>query len=255
MKVLILAGGFGTRLGEETTIIPKPMIKIGDKPIIWHIMKIYSHYGFNEFILLLGYKGYVLKEYFANYFLHKNDIKIDLKENKLEILNNSTESWKITLIDTGIDTMTGGRLKRAEKYIDNKTFMFTYGDGVSNINISKLVEFHRNNKKLITMTTIKPEEKYGAAEIDENNRIIKFMEKPKTGWANGGFFVCEPEIFKYIKNDSTFFELEPLQSLANNNQLMAFKHNGFWKCMDTLKDKNELNSMWNNRRAEWKVWE
>jgi len=254
MKVLILAGGFGTRLGEET-IIPKPMIEIGERPIIWHIMKIYSHYKFNEFIILLGYKGFVIKEYFANYFLHKNNVKIDLEKNKLEIINNSCEPWKITLIDTGLDTMTGGRLKRAEKYVDNQTFMFTYGDGVSNINISKLVKFHKKNKKLITMSTVKPKEKYGSAEIDENNKIIKFMEKPKIGWSNGGFFVCEPEIFKYIKDDSTFFELKPLQKLALDNQLMAFKHNGFWKCMDTLKDKKELNSMWNNKKAEWKVWD
>ncbi|MCK4797550.1 MAG: glucose-1-phosphate cytidylyltransferase [Spirochaetes bacterium] len=256
MKVLILAGGLGTRLSEETSIRPKPMVEIGNKPMLWHIMKIYSFYGFNEFIILLGYKGYYIKEYFTNYFLHQSDVTMDLKNNKMEIHKSSIEPWKVTLLDTGIDTMTGGRIKRAKEYINNETFMLTYGDGLADVNIKQLLAFHKKNAKSITMTTIQPEGKYGSVQIDDNNLINEFVEKPKTtsNWINGGFFVCEPEIIDYIADDTTAFEKEPLIKMAKNQIISAYKHQGFWFCMDTLRDKMDLNKMWKQNKSPWKVW-
>lgn len=255
MKVLILAGGFGTRLSEETDIKPKPMLEIGGQPILWHIMKGYSHYGFNDFVILLGYKGYHIKEYFANYFLHQSDVTIDLKNNNMEIHNNSSEPWKVTLIDTGLNSMTGGRIKRAKKYIGNETFMLTYGDGVSDVDIKRLVEFHKNNGKKATMTAIQPAGRFGALDLS-SNLVNEFIEKPAGdgNWVNGGFMVCEPEVLELITDDNTIFEQEPLQMLAHQGELSAYKHNGFWKCMDTLRDKVQLNKLWNTDQAKWKVW-
>jgi len=258
MKVVILAGGFGTRLSEETANIPKPMAQIGDKPILWHIMKIYSQFGFNDFIILGGYKCYVIKEYFANYFLHRSDVTFNLKDNSLEIIDNHTEPWKVTILDTGINTLTGGRIKRAEKYLKDSTFMLTYGDGVSDINITNLFDFHKLHGKAITMTVVKPEGRFGAVNLDEQNDKVKyFMEKPRGdgAWINGGFFVCEPKIFDYIdKGDQTTWERSPLEALAKDGELFAFRHNGFWKPMDTLRDKLQLEELWNKNQAPWKTW-
>lgn len=257
MKVLLLAGGFGTRLSEETDIRPKPMVEIGGKPILWHIMKIYSTYGFNEFVVLLGYKGYYIKEYFANYFLHQSDITIDLKNNNMEILNNSSEPWKVTLLDTGLNSMTGGRVKRAQKFIGDEPFMLTYGDGVADIDISELVKFHESHDKLMTMTSTQPDGRFGALNIDENNNVSQFLEKPKGdgNWINAGFFVCDSKIFDYItEGDGTIFEQAPLQNLAHDGEIVTYKHNGFWKPMDSLKDKNDLNKLWDNNKAPWKKW-
>lgn len=256
MKVVILAGGLGTRLSEETDIKPKPMVEIGGKPILWHIMKIYSHYGYNEFIICCGYKGHVIKEYFSNFFLHQSDITIDLSNNKMEVHNSEAENWKITLVDTGKDSMTGGRIKRIQKYVNNSAFMLTYGDGVSNINIKELVDFHKKNKKSVTVTAVQPESRFGVLDINEKDEVKSFLEKPKgeSGWINGGFFVCEPDIFKYIKGDETIWEREPLEGIAKDNQLCAYKHEGFWKPMDSLKDKNDLNKYWDSGKAEWKIW-
>ncbi|HPG38214.1 MAG TPA: glucose-1-phosphate cytidylyltransferase [bacterium] len=257
MKVLILAGGFGTRLSEETQNIPKPMVTIGNKPILWHILKGYSFYGFNEFIILLGYKGYVIKEYFANYLLHQSDVTIDLQNNKIQVLNNQSESWQVTLIDTGLDTMTGGRIKRVENLLDNEPFMLTYGDGVADINIKQLVEFHKNHKKILTMTTVQPEGRFGSVQISENEIVTQFNEKPKgdNAWINGGFFVCEPRVLDYItEGDKTVFERKPLEDLALAGELVAFKHYGFWRPMDTLRDNILLNDLWNKNQAKWKVW-
>lgn len=256
MKVLILAGGYGTRISEESDVRPKPMIEIGGKPILWHIMKHYSSYGFNEFVILLGYKSYVIKEYFANYYLHNSDVTIDTANQKLEIHNNYSENWKITLIDTGLDTMTGGRVKRAKKFIANQPFFLTYGDGVSDVNIQNLLDFHKSHRKKITMTAIQPEGRFGALKLESNNEVSNFLEKPKGdgAWINGGFFVCEPEVLDYIDGDDTIFEKEPLQNLAEERELFSFKHEGFWKCMDTLRDKNQLNEMWNEGKARWKNW-
>lgn len=257
MKVLILAGGFGSRLSEETDIRPKPMAEIGGKPILWHIMKHYSFYGFNEFVILLGYKGYYIKEYFANYFLHQSDVTIDLSNNHMQVHNNTSEPWKVTLLDTGLNTMTGGRVKRAKDFINNQTFMLTYGDGVSDVNLLQLLEFHKKHGKAITMTSVQPEGRFGALHTDSNNRVLSFMEKPKGdgSWINGGFFVCEPKVIDYIQNDTSIFEREPLENLAKDGELYTFPHHGFWKCMDTLRDKNQLNEMWNNQKAKWKIWE
>ena len=257
MKVVILAGGFGTRLSEETIIKPKPMINIGEKPILWHIMKTYSHYGFNEFVICLGYKGYMIKEYFANYFLHQSDICLDLKENKLEIIDSKIEPWKITLVNTGLDTMTGGRIKRVEKYLENETFMLTYGDGLANININELVKFHKNHRKYATLTSVQPLGRFGALKIDDKNKVLNFTEKPigDGSWINGGFFVLEPEIFDYINGDETYWEREPLENLAKNGQLAAYEHREFWKPMDTLRDKPELENLWKSGKAEWRVWD
>jgi glucose-1-phosphate cytidylyltransferase len=255
MKVLILAGGYGTRLSEETDIRPKPMIEIGGKPILWHIMKIYSYYGFNDFVILLGYKGYYIKEYFANYFLHQSDVTIDMTNGKMEVHNNSAEPWKVTLIDTGLESMTGGRIKRAKEYIGNKTFMLTYGDGVSDVNIHDLVEFHKQNGKKTTMTAIQPAGRFGALDI-QTNLVHEFVEKPAGdgNWINGGFMVCEPDILDLIENDLTVFEQYPLQTLAKNGELCAYKHISFWQCMDTLRDKIHLNELWEHNKAPWKVW-
>ncbi len=256
MKVVILAGGFGTRLSEETDLKPKPMVEIGGYPILYHIMKIYSHYGYNDFIIALGYKGYVIKEYFANYFLHNSDIFIDLSKNKIEILNSNSENWKVTLVDTGLNTQTGGRIKRLEKYIGNETFMLTYGDGVSDININDLVEFHKRHKKYATVTAVQPAGKYGQLNIGNNNEVKKFVEKPPgdNAWINGGFFVLEPKIFDYISSDETIWEKEPIENLSSEGQLMAYKHYGFWKCMDTLRDKRELEELWVKGKAPWRLW-
>ena len=257
MKVLLLAGGFGTRISEESGVKPKPMLDIGGKPIIWHIMKQYSHYGYNEFVILLGYKGHVIKDYFSNYYLYNSDVTIDTAKQDLTILDNKSEDWKITLVETGLHTMTGGRIKRAQKYVGNEPFMLTYGDGVSNVNIDELVAFHKSHGSAITMTSVQPEGRFGALEFAENNRIAAFREKPKGdgSWINGGFFVCQPEVFDYIQDgDETIFEQGPLDKLAADGKMYSYKHSGFWKCMDTLRDKNKLNSMWDSGEHPWKVW-
>ena len=256
MKVLILAGGFGTRLSEATDNKPKPMVEIGGKPILWHLMKSYSEHGFTEFVILLGYKSYVIKEFFANYFLHQSDITIDLKNNSMEVHDNFSENWKVTLIDTGLNTFTGGRIKRAAKYIDNKPFLLTYGDGVCDVNIAETVKFHQEHGKLITMTAIQPEGRFGALGIDKDQTIHSFLEKPKgdNSWINGGFFVCQPEVVNYIDGDATIFEREPLEKLASEGNLKAYKHNGFWQCMDTLRDKNKLEELWESGTPPWKNW-
>ena len=257
MKVVLLAGGFGTRLSEETGLRPKPMVEIGGKPILWHIMKIYSSYGFNDFVILLGYKGYYIKEYFANYFLHQSDVTIDMKNNKMEILNNSSEPWKVTLLDTGLNSMTGGRVKQAQKFIGNEPFMLTYGDGVADIDIDKLVAFHKSHGKAVTMTSAQPDGRFGALDISPGNQVLAFKEKPKGdgSWINAGYFVCEPKVFDYItEGDLTVFEQAPLQNLAKDNEIYTYKHDGFWMPMDTLRDKNKLNEMWDNDDAKWKVW-
>ena len=257
MKVLILAGGFGTRLSEETQNLPKPMIPIGSKPILWHIMKIYSHYGFNDFVILLGYKGYVIKEYFANYFLHQSDVTIDVKNNDIEVLNTTSEPWKITLIDTGLNTMTGGRVKRVEKLINRERFMLTYGDGVADINIQELINFHNSHEKAITMTAVQPEGRFGSMRIGSSERVDRFLEKPKGDgtWINGGFFVCEPKVFEYLtEGDQTVFERTPLENLSEDGELFAYKHHGFWRPMDTLRDNKLLNDLWSQNNAAWKIW-
>ena len=257
MKVLILAGGFGTRISEETQNIPKPMIPIGSKPILWHIMKIYSHYGFNDFVILLGYKGYVIKEYFANYFLHQSDVTIDVKNNNIEVLNTTSEPWKITLIDTGLNTMTGGRVKRVEKLINRERFMLTYGDGVADISIQELINFHKSHEKAITMTAVQQEGRFGSMRIGSSERVDKFLEKPKGDgtWINGGFFVCEPKVFEYLtEGDQTIFERRPLENLSEDGELFAYKHHGFWRPMDTLRDNKLLNDLWSQNKAAWKIW-
>ena len=256
MKVVILAGGFGSRLSEETDVKPKPMIEIGGMPILWHIMKIYSSYGFNEFIILLGYKGYVIKEYFANYLMHKSDISVNLVENKIEINKAKAEPWRIDLLETGLKTMTGGRIKYAEEYVGGQPFLLTYGDGVANVNIDSVLKFHKAHKKSITMTAVQPEGRYGALDINHDGTVYKFMEKPKGdgSWINGGYFICEPEVFKYISGDETIFEQDPLINLAKSGELLAFKHHGFWACMDTLRDKTFLCDLWDRGEAPWKIW-
>ena len=258
MKVIILAGGLGTRLSEETDLKPKPMVEIGGRPILWHIMKIYSHYGFNEFIICCGYKGYLIKEYFANYFLHQADVTIDLGKNELKIHSSHAEPWKITLVDTGINTMTGGRIKRVQEYTGNDTFLLTYGDGVSDVNLNDLLSFHKKEKKLATLTAVQTSGKFGALSLNESNGVNSFMEKPKGdgSWINGGFFVLEPDIFNYItEGDSTIWERTPLENLAKDNQLIAYKYDGFWRPMDTLRDKIELETMWQNGTAPWNTWD
>ena len=257
MKVVILAGGLGTRLSEETDLKPKPMVEIGGKPILWHIMKIYSHYGFNDFIICCGYKGYMIKEYFVNYFLHQADVSIDLAKNQLEIHSSHAEPWKITLVDTGLNTMTGGRIKRVERYVGDQTFMLTYGDGVSNINIQNLVKFHKQHKKKATLTAVQPSGKFGSLVLNESSTVLNYQEKPKGdgAWINGGFFVLEPNIFRYIGDgDQEIWERTPLETLAAENHLIAYKHVGFWRPMDTLRDKIELEHMWNSAHCKWKLW-
>lgn len=254
MKAVILAGGFGTRITEETHLKPKPMIEIGGKPIIWHIMKTYSAHNINDFIICLGYKGYLLKEYFANYFLHTSDITIDVKKNHMDIHQINAEPWTVTLVDTGLNTMTGGRIKKIEKYID-ETFCLTYGDGLSNVNTTASIKFHKNNKLLATLTAVQPPGKFGALHIVDN-KVTSFIEKPKgdSAWVNGGFFVFEKEVLDYIKDDNTILEQEPLEQLAKNNTLGAFKHEGFFQPLDTLRDKNVLEELWNSGKAPWKIW-
>lgn len=256
MKVVILAGGFGTRLSEETVNIPKPMIEIGGKPILWHIMKIYSHYGYNDFIICLGYKGYIIKEYFMNYFMHMSDITVDLSNGGIKVHNSKAENWKVTLVDTGLDTMTGGRIKRIKDHLDGERFMLTYGDGVGDVNINSLVKFHESHGKLATMTAVQPSGRFGALRINDDKKVESFVEKPAGdgAWINGGFFVLEPQVIDYIKDDNTTWEREPLENLTKESQLFAYKHEGFWKPMDTLRDKIELERLWSTKEAPWKVW-
>ena len=253
MKAVILAGGLGTRISEETQLKPKPMVEIGGKPILWHIMKTYSHYGVNEFVICCGYKGYMIKEYFQNYFLHMSDVTLDVKNNEMEVHRKSVEPWKITLVDTGIDTMTGGRLKRIKEYVNNETFCFTYGDGVSNINIKNLIGFHNKEKTFATVSAVQQSGKYGVLGITDQ-KVTKFNEKPAGDWINAGFFVLEPNIFDYLKDDSTIWEKEPLQKLASDNQLSVFKHTEFWQPMDTMREKKYLEELWNSGKAPWKIW-
>jgi glucose-1-phosphate cytidylyltransferase len=254
MKAIILAGGLGTRISEESHLKPKPMIEIGGKPILWHIMKIYSHYGINDFVICLGYKGYVIKEYFANYFLHTSDVTFDISSNSMEVHHRYAEPWRVTLIDTGPDTLTGGRLKRVREYVNKETFCFTYGDGLANVDLSQLVAFHRENRKLGTVVAVQPPGRYGALKVD-NNTVLNFQEKPAgdNAWINGGFFVLEPEVFDYIEGDQTSWETEPLQRLAQDRQLAAYHHRGFWHAMDTLRDKNHLEDLWRTT-PPWQVW-
>ena len=257
MKVVLLAGGLGTRLSEETVIKPKPMVEIGGMPILWHIMKIYSNYGFNDFIICLGYKGYVIKEYFANYFLHKSDVTIDLKNNSVNVHDSQAEPWTITLVDTGDNSMTGGRIKRIERYINNETFMLTYGDGVGNINIKELYEYHKSHGKLCTVTSVQPSGRFGALDLAPDMAVRSFLEKPKGdgAWINGGYMVCEPGVFNYITDgDNTIWEQTPMENLSKNNEMYAYKHFDFWRPMDTLKDKHDLNEMWDSKKAPWKIW-
>ena len=257
MKVVILAGGFGTRISEESHLKPKPMIEIGERPILWHIMKIYSSYGFNDFIICLGYKGYCLKEYFAHYFLHESDVTFDFRnKNERMVHNHSAEPWRVTLVNTGIETMTGGRVKRVKEYIGNEPFMLTYGDGVADINVADLVAYHQAHGKRATVTSIQPAGRFGALDLDSDNVIHGFQEKPKGdgAWINGGFFVMQPEVLDYIEGDATILEREPLEGLARDGQLVAYKHTGFWQPMDTLRDKNHLDELWRSNKAPWKVW-
>ncbi|WP_411822925.1 glucose-1-phosphate cytidylyltransferase [Leptospira sp. 'Mane'] len=257
MKVVILAGGYGTRISEESHLKPKPMIEIGERPILWHIMKIYSHYGFNDFVVCLGYKAYAIKEYFANYFLHESDVTFDFRDsNRMTTHIHKAEPWKVTLVNTGLDTMTGGRVKRIRDYIDNETFMLTYGDGVSNVDLPKLLAFHKNHGKAATLTAIQPSGRFGALEITENNSVTGFKEKPKgeSGWVNGGFMVLEPSIFDLIEGDKTVLEKEPLESLSNSGNLFSYKHDDFWQPMDTIRDKMHLEGLWQSGKAPWKVW-
>ena len=255
MKAVILAGGRGTRLSEETQLKPKPMVEIGGMPILWHIMKIYSSYGINEFIICCGYKGYVIKEYFANYFLHMSDVTFDIENNSMQVHTKLAEPWKVTLIDTGLDTMTGGRLKRVKDHIKNETFCFTYGDTLNNVNVTNLINFHKNQKTLATLTSCQQPGKYGMLDI-KDNRVMTFREKPSGdgNWVNGGFFVLEPEVIDYIKDDSTIWEREPLEKLSSEKQLSAYKHTDFYQPIDTLWDKIRLEELWNSNKAQWKVW-
>jgi glucose-1-phosphate cytidylyltransferase len=257
MKAVILAGGFGTRLSEATNLIPKPMVEIGGKPILWHIMKTYSEHGINEFIICCGYKGYIIKEWFANYFLHTSDVTINLKNNQIDVHNSNSEDWKVTLVDTGLNTMTGGRIKRIQKYIGNETFCLTYGDGVSDVNISKSIKEHKESRKLLTVMAYKPQGKFGSLELAEDGNVSSFTEKPAGDgmWINAGYFVCEPEVFDYItEGDSTIFEKAPLENIAADGKMTSFKHRGFWKPMDILRDNKELNEMWDTNTAPWKIW-
>jgi glucose-1-phosphate cytidylyltransferase len=258
MKVVIFAGGLGTRISEETDTRPKPMVEIGGKPILWHIMKIYSHYGFNDFIVCLGYKGYVIKEYFINYFMHNADVTIDLANNQLEIHGSNSEPFKVTLVETGANTKTAGRLQQVQKYIGNEDFMLTYGDGVCDINLSQLLKYHQAHNKIATVTSVQLDARFGGMDLSENGEVVSFKEKAKdeSKWINAGFFILKNEVFKYFKKDmdNMMWEDEPLEQLTNDNQLVAYKHKGFWKCMDALRDKIELNELWENNEAKWKKW-
>lgn len=255
MKAVILAGGFGTRISEESHLRPKPMIEIGGKPILWHIMKIYSYYGIHDFVICLGYKGYVIKEYFANYFLHTSDVTFDMRNNNMEVHEKHAEPWRVTLVDTGDNSMTGGRLRRVRDYLDDQTFCFTYGDGVTNLNILETIKAHQESGKVATVTAIQPPGRYGALDIQGTN-VKSFQEKPAGdgAWINGGFFVLEPNIFDYLHSDDDAFEGSPLIELARAGELNAYQHNGFWQAMDTLRDKNQLESMWKSGNPPWKLW-
>lgn len=258
MKVVILAGGLGTRISEESHLKPKPMIEIGDQPILWHIMKSYSYYGFNEFIICAGYKQHIIKEYFADYYLHRSDITFDFSsDNMVTIHNNVAEPWKVTIIDTGLNTLTGGRIKRVKNYIGDETFMLTYGDGVCDVNINEILAFHKQSGKLATLTAIQPGGRFGTLEIDDSYNINRFAEKRKEdgGWINGGYMVLEPQVIDYIDGDMTTFEREPLEKLSKEGQLQAFKYDGFWQCMDTMRDKLYLEELLETNKAPWKVWE
>ena len=260
MKTVILAGGFGTRISEETGVRPKPLIEIGGQPILWHIMKMYSSYGFNEFIICLGYKGTMIKDFFSNYFLHHCNVTFDMKNNEMNIHQNNVEPWKVTLVDTGDDSMTGGRIKRIKEYVGDETFFLTYGDGVSDVDFNKLLDFHKKRDKYATLTAVQPPGRYGAFHLENNNHSISsFREKPtgdghETAWINGGFFVLEPEIFNYIEGDLTIWERGPMEKLAKDNQLNAYKHIDFWQSMDTLQDKNVLEKIWASGDIAWKNW-
>lgn len=255
MRAVILAGGLGTRLSEETQLRPKPMAEIGGKPILWHLLKIYSTHGINDFVICLGYKGYMIKEYFANYFLHTSDVTFDMSNNSMEVHEKHAESWRVTLVDTGEHTMTGGRLKRVRNYLDDEDFCFTYGDGLSNVNVSKLIAFHKKNKTLATVTAVQPPGRFGALNI-QKNKITDFEEKPvgDGGWINGGFFVLSPKVIDLVDEDATIWEKEPMEHLARTGQLSAYQHKGFWRPMDTLRDKMALEEMWNSNQAPWKLW-
>lgn len=256
MKVLILAGGLGTRLSEETEVRPKPMVEIGGRPILWHIMKGYAHFGYTDFVLLLGYKGFYIKEYFANYLLHNSNVTIDLARDRVEVLSTESEPWRVTLLDTGSETMTGGRIKRAAPHVGAETFMLTYGDGVSDVDLEALLSFHRRHGKALTMTSVRPDGRFGTFAAEPDDRVSMFLEKPRGdgAWINGGFFVCEPRLFEYLEGDATVLEREPMQRMAAEGELFTYRHDGFWKCMDTLRDKNDLNQMWQSGRAKWKRW-
>ena len=257
MKAVILAGGLGSRISEESSLKPKPLIEIGNMPIIWHIMKIYSHFGVKKFIICCGYKGYLIKEYFANYSLHSSDVTIDIYKNKINVHKKKAEEWQITLVDTGEDTLTGGRILRIKDYIEDD-FLLTYGDGLADVNIKKLVQFHKSNKKLATMTAVQPLGRFGIIEINKKNNLIEnFIEKPKGDgtWINGGFFVLKKNIFKYLKDDTTVWERDPLEALSKNKELCAFRHDSFWYAMDTMRDKNYLDNLWNLKKAPWKLWD
>lgn len=256
MKLVILAGGLGTRISEESTLKPKPLIEIGNMPIIWHVMKIYSFFGVKEFIICCGYKGYLIKEYFANYSLHLSDVTIDIQKNSINVHKKNAEDWKITLVDTGENTLTGGRLLRVKNYI-NEDFLLTYGDGLSNVNIKELIKHHKLNKKSATMTVVQPQGRFGVVDFDKKSNLVKdFSEKPKGdgSWINGGFFVLKQDVFKYLKDDSTIWEKEPLEKLSNNLQLLSYRHDGFWYAMDTVRDKNYLDNLWFSKKAPWKLW-
>jgi glucose-1-phosphate cytidylyltransferase len=257
MKVLILAGGKGTRLMEETGVLPKPMVQIGDKPILWHIMKYYSSFGFNDFVILLGYKGYQIKEYFANYALHQNDVAIDLGSNTLNTFKNNTEPWKVTLLETGLETMTGARIKMAQEHVGNQTFMLTYGDGLADVDLNALLQAHQQSGKALTVTAVQPESRFGVLSIEADGQVTSFTEKPADSgtWINGGFFVCEPEVFEHIgSGPEVVFEQQPMRALAQEGKMGAYKHHQNWKCMDTQRDNILLNDLWNNQGAFWKVW-
>lgn len=255
VKAVILAGGFGSRISEESHLRPKPMIEIGGKPILWHIMKMYSHYGINDFIICLGYKGYSIKEYFANYFLHTSDVTFDMVRNQMEVHHCTAEPWSVTLVDTGENTMTGGRLGRVRSFVGDSTFCLTYGDGVSDVDISRVIDHHHQQRTIATVTAIQPPGRYGALNLNDK-LVTSFQEKPAGdgAWINGGFFVLEPDVFNYIEGDSTSFEGDPLQRLAREGQLTAYQHTGFWQAMDTLRDKNHLESLWSSGKAPWKTW-
>lgn len=258
IKVVILAGGFGSRISEESHLRPKPMIEIGGRPILWHIMKIYSSFGFHDFIICLGYKGYCIKEYFAHYFLHEADVTFDFRTTAEQqiIHNHHAEPWRVTLVNTGLNSMTGGRVKRIQKYIGNESFMLTYGDGVGDVNISDLVKYHKTNGKIATVTSVQPSGRFGALDLTEDDRVRGFQEKPQGdgSWINGGFFVLQPEVFNYIASDETIFERDPMENLAKNGELVAYKHRGFWQPMDTLRDRELLEDLWKREKAPWKLW-